>query len=61
MRPAWAYRGAPNVLTAREPGATEAIETHAMRLGLTVVEKVTVTKLGVDVVFARCEPAGNPT
>jgi len=61
MRPAWAVRGAPNVLSARDPGAAEAISNHAKALGLTVVETVTVTKGGTNVVFARCEPVGNPT
>jgi hypothetical protein len=61
MRPAWAAKGAPNVLSARDPGAAEIIKSHAEARRLKVVETVTVTKGGTDVVFARCEPKANPT
>lgn len=60
MRPAWATRGDPNVLSARDPGAMAAIQNHAQSYGLTILETDIVQDGGINVVFARCEPAGTP-
>lgn len=56
MRPGWAQRGAPNVLSARGKDAIEVLKDHAEKLGLKIAETETVLKGSTQVTFARCEP-----